>query len=215
MVISYFHNIKHLLIIVIILFSFLLTPFKLNAMNDTKFDVFGIYNHVKDHADLVNVLPDEMGISFPVPLIQDDDMLSINMAFFHFYMNRINKKSYNISSPRHKTIVNYFDGIIVETYAANSASFGVEWDDSKPVGEYIPEPDVSYEQQVKIRKRFFELYNIILPLYINKNNQLNENNKELIFEYKTIFYKISHLPLLPYYKSLNPDFFKWLEKSSN
>lgn len=183
-------------------------------MNDTTFDLYGIYKHVKDHEDLVNVLPDEMGTSFPIPLVQDNDVLNIKMVFFHFYMRRSNEKLYRISSPRHKTIVNFVDGTIVETYAATSKSFGVDWDDSKPVGEYIPEPDVSYEQQVKRRKRFFALYNIILPLYINKNSQLNENNKELVVEFRTIFYKISHPSLLPYYKSMNPDFFNWLEEST-
>lgn len=56
---------------------------------------------------------------------------------------------------------------------------------------------------------------MILPLYINKQASFVENNKELINEFKMIFYEISHPPLLPYYKSLNPEFFQRLEESSS
>ncbi|MFK5914025.1 MAG: hypothetical protein QM484_06595 [Woeseiaceae bacterium] len=200
---------------IIILVLFFLTPIKLIAMNDTTFDMKNIYYHVKDHKDLVNVLPDEAGTSFPVPVIlKENNSIVIHMSFFHFYMGRINEKLYDISSPNHKTIVNYSDGSIIETFPVTSESLGVNWDDSISVGEYIPDPNVSYEQQIEKQKRFFVLYNLVLSLYINKDTLLNEDNKILVDEFKSIFYDISHPPLLPYYKSLNSDFFNWLEEST-
>ena len=32
-----------------------------------------------------------------------------------------------------------------------------------------------------------------------------------MLEFKSLFYELSHPPLLPYYKSMNPEFFKWIE----
>ncbi len=142
----------------ILLVLFFLIPLKLTAMNNTMFDIEDLYLKVKDHEDLINVLPDEAGTSFPVPIIiKENNSIIVHMAFFHFYMGRTNKSTYYISSPRHKTVVRYSDASIVDTHPALSKSFGINWDDSNSVGEYIPDPNISYEQQVKRRKRLYAL----------------------------------------------------------
>ncbi len=183
-------------------------------MSDTTFDILGIYNHVKDHEDLVDVLPDEMGASFPVPVIPGDDVSQIRMSFFHFYVRRVDADLAAISSPQHMTTVDYSDGSIVKSYPVTSASFGVNWDDSKPVGERLRDPKLSFEEAMRDRARFFELYGQILPLYLNKNTPLNGSNKTLVKEFKPIFYDISFPPLLPYYQSMSPPFFLWLEEQT-
>ncbi len=180
-------------------------------MNDTTFDIKKLFLWVKDHPDHSNVLPDELGLSYPVPIIlHENNSTIVHMAFFHFYMGRINEALYKLTSPRHKTVVR-LDGTIVESHSALSPSFGVDWDDSQYIGEYIPDPNMVNEQRIERRKRYFSLYNEILPLYIAKSDSLSDSEKALVSEFKSIFYIISHPPLLPYYKSLNPDFFNWLE----
>ncbi|HEY5603544.1 MAG TPA: hypothetical protein VIM41_10570 [Gammaproteobacteria bacterium] len=205
-------NITGLLIVSIIG----LFPYKLFAMNNYKFDIEKLYLQVENHPDLVDVLPDEMGTSFPVPMIlKENDSVIIHFSFFHFYM-RLTKptepREFNISSPRHKTIVKYPELTIIETKPALSKVFGVDWDDSKPIGKYVSDPSIPYEKQVEQEKNFFKLYNSVLPLYIDKPAALNDSNKRMIKEFRALFYDISHAPLLPYYKSLNPDFFSWLEQ---
>jgi hypothetical protein len=187
------------------------------AMNDTIFNMEDVYLKVKDHKDLVGVIPDEMGTSFPVPvLVQENDNTVIQMAFFHFYM-RMTKptepREFRISSPRQKTIVSFPELGIIETKHANSSFFGIDWDDSKPVGKYISDPEVPYEKKLERRARFFELYNLVMPLYIAKSSSLDDSDKQSIKEFKDLFNEIGHPPLIPYYKSLNPEFFKWIDEN--
>lgn len=95
-------------------------------MNDPEFDMKKIYHYVKNHKDLVNILPDELGTSFPVPIVLNEgDSTIIQMSFFHLYMGGINESLYDIASPNHKTLVRYLDGSIVDTQPATSKSFGM------------------------------------------------------------------------------------------
>jgi hypothetical protein len=187
------------------------------AMNDATFNMKEVYSTVKDHKDLVGVIPDEMGTSFPVPMLeQESGSTVIQMAFFHFYM-RMTKptepREFRVSSPRQKTIVSYPELEIIETKRAKSSSFGVDWDDSKPAGIYTSDPSVTYEMEDRKFDKFFKLYNSILPLYISKSQVLNESKKQKIKEFKSLFIDLGFSFLMPYYKSLNPDFFRWLDEN--
>ena len=188
------------------------------AMNDKTFDIENVYSVVKDHKDLVNVIPDEMATSFPVPIFADkNNNKKTQFKFFHYYMTRSSASGPGksiISSPRQITLVSYPELSIIKTEKASSQSFRVEWDDSKPVGEYVSNADISVEKKIERRKKFFKLYNYILPLYISNSISHNENDKKSLKEFIELFQLLGHPPLYPYYKSLNPDFFQWLDENS-
>lgn len=187
------------------------------SMDNIHFDMKELFEKVKHHPDLYRKIPPQIGTSLPVPIIDDaEGKPVIRMAFFHFYM-RMTKptepREFRISSPRQKTIVSYPELNILETKPASSKTFGVDRDDSKPVGKYISDPAISYETKLKRRDRFFKLYDLIMPLYVGGSTPLDDTNKQAIGEFKELFYIIGHSPLIPYYKSLNPDFFRWLDEN--
>ena len=183
-------------------------------MNDSSNNIKDIYLKVKDHPDLIDVIPDEMGVSFPVPMIKEKkDASEVYMVFFHFYMRMAQPNEFVISSPRYKTTVKYDDASIIATEKITSKLLGVDWDDSKPVGKYLSDPAVPYEKQIERRERFFALYDRITSYYIAGKSSLDGDEKKNMLEFKSLFYELSHPPLLPYYKSMNPEFFKWIENN--
>lgn len=203
---------------IVALLFFLFVTVRVLAMNDITFNMKEVFEKVRFHPDFENVLPDETATSLPVPLlVQQNGATEIRMVFFHYYMTKNSATGINTSSispPWQKTIVRYPELTIVETKSATSKSFGVDWDDSKPVGEYVADPDISYDQIVEQRDRFFSLYDKILPLYIAKASSLSDGAKQDIKEFNSLFREVGFPSLMPYYKSLNPDFFQWLDQNA-
>lgn len=190
--------------------AYLLLLMTSNAMSDQHLDLKKLYHQVKNHKDLVDVIPDEIGISFPVPIAAGDAGIAMKFVFFHYYMKMKKPREFSISSPRYRTVAGS-KGEIIETKAVTSKSFGVDWDDSKPIGEYVSDPSVPYEKKLEREDRFFLLYGRILPLF-QSNSVQHEEQRNMIKEFRSLFIELGHQPLIPYYKSLNPEFFLWLEQ---
>jgi len=188
-------------------------------MADKPIEMKQVYLTVKDHKDLVGVMPDEMATSLPVPmLLEDNGSTRLQFVFFHYYMTRNSVSgpdTSNISAPRRKTIVNYPELKIINTEKATSLSFGINWDDSKPVGTYTDDPAISYDQIVKKQDRFFKLYDLILRDYISKSTSSSTYAKKDVKEFVALFGEVGFPSLMPYYISLNPDFFRWLDENNS
>ena len=82
-------------------------------------------------------LPDELGMSYPVPIIgQDDSDKHTLMAFFYFYRTGFPPGPPDAHAPKYVSRVNLETREIVVFHAVTSKDFGIDRDDTKALGKY-------------------------------------------------------------------------------
>lgn len=160
----------------------------------------------------IRQLPDELGLSFPVPLVRRNLMeKKTHIVFFHFYMRREGKGRYGISSPRYRSVFDFDTGKLQKLNKVRSMDFGIKFADDAPIGTYTPPPNLSVDQYNQMKSRLFSLFDRVIPIYERGGPSYTQEETLLIREFRKLFACLAHTPLIPYYNALNPDFFHWLK----
>lgn len=187
-------------------------------MNNATFNTKKLIEDVGVKLRTNRVVPVGVTTSYPVPIqLEENGAKVLYMVFFNFSIKLIkptDPKESLVYAPFQKIIISYPELNIISVQRVTSANFGIKWDDSEAVGKIVSDPKYLGEAGFKQLDRFYELYDHILPLYLSKPAIIDHSLKLEINEFLTLFNYFGNSPLLPYYRSLNPDFFQWLYDNS-
>jgi hypothetical protein len=166
---------------------------------------------VDGHPDIVGKVPDELGLSLPVPAFSAADASTgIPIAFFYYSMKGFPPGPFRISVPKYRAIVQRETGKIVSFTPVQAKDFGINWPPDKPAGEYTPPKGLTMDDYRAKQDRFYILYDMVLPLYIAGGMGMSEAKIRETVEFARLFNELAHRALHPFYRALNPQFFQWL-----
>ncbi len=156
-------------------------------------------------------IPDELVRSYPV-LVEGNGKYLV--AFMYFYKRGVPPDAPKVSSPRYLMLVNPTSGDIVEFKRVKPEDFGYEWPESKPLGVHDFDTAMTVDEFLEMQEELYNLYDTVFALYRDRSEvSLTEKAKEMA-RFRELFNKLVEKPLIPYYKALNPDFYKWLDEQS-
>lgn len=144
-------------------------------------------------------LPDELARSFPIPGTVP------SLQFLGFYKRGRPPAPPQISAPKYLLTADAEKICWTAIKEVTSASFGISHDDLLPIGVHKFDQPLTMDEFKAKRARLYECYDQLLPIY-GKGKKLEGPRAEFL----KLFLFLSEKPLLPYLRSLNPDFFRWL-----
>lgn len=152
-----------------------------------------------------------VGMSWLIP-IRSESQLRI-VVFF--YGAGANYGIYTVFPPARIMKINPVNGKVIQFGKCSPKDFGLKDAADKPLLQTDMRSDPDPDPNVKVWKmqdRFYDISPVIWSLYDKGRIVSDHKTRELIREYHSLFNKLGHKILIPYYKAISPDFFAWLEK---
>ena len=170
---------------------------------------------MRGNPGVLEKLPDELGMSYPVPLIrQNDSGKQIVLIFFYFNRTGFPPGPPDAYAPKYISDINLETREIVEFHSVTSKDFGIIRDDKKSLGKFQYINNYTMDEFLQFESRFYQLYDQILPYYIKSESVLSGKQAQQVNEFLQLFSMIVPKIMQPYYKALNPAFFDWLAQST-
>lgn len=146
---------------------------------------------------------DNISFSFPVPVEEN----SIKVEKYFVYRMSFGKEK---TRPFIVVVVAMSDGTILEIENCHYRDFVTvsEYPFDKKISYELSDKDLSAKQMKELIEQANELYCTVRDLFFQ--DELSENNKAIISEYRNIVDRITPPALVPFYNALNPAFFCWL-----
>lgn len=148
-------------------------------------------------------LPDELARSFPIPA----PATAVRLQFLGFFKSGRPPAPPQISSPKYRMAADAEKILWTEIKEVTSADFGIAHDDALPIGVHDFNPPLPMDEFRAKKARLFECYDILLPIYTG-TKKLEGPRAEFL----KLFLLLAEKPLHPYFRYLNPDFFRWLRE---
>lgn len=203
---------------------FLILLFMLLFFQEDVNIIYGEENmeRIKSMEELVEIAQTHTGIkkvinieaftqSLPIPLYLKGQFL---VGFIFFRKFGLSPSPPKVYPPRYRVLVESETGEIVEIVLVKPGDFQINLPPDNPLGEHKLSPDITMKIYLEKRKKLYQLYDEILPLYKMQKSPFLETEREEIEEFYSLFNELVEKPLLPFYKALNPEFFLWLEGKS-
>ncbi|NLI82870.1 MAG: hypothetical protein GX443_14440 [Deltaproteobacteria bacterium] len=167
----------------------------------------------KTASEIVGIAIGASGIStgdahtLPVPS-KENSKLEIIMLLYREPTRRGDER---IFPPHQMLAIDPMSGTVLRNLPCNPKMFGIDQTAHIPYVGFGLDPSMSAEVFWNKYDRFMEISSEVWKAYASGASNLSPQSTELVREYQEIFNMIGKKPLLPYYRAVAPDFFKWLE----
>jgi hypothetical protein len=165
---------------------------------------------IDDHPLRWEVITLESALSLPTLSIKD---AHTHIEFFFYPVGGpINNRQ--IWPPYYRVISSLSDLENIEYQPIQPHELGQAISPDEPLGAEISDnqPRDEYESQLKT---LYALTDRLVEIYPKSIETQSDADRQVIENFRQHFHQIIQQPLLPAYKVLNPDFFKWLEQARN
>jgi hypothetical protein len=129
-----------------------------------------------------------------------------------FYREPAIKDVERMYPPHHIVAIDPTNGQVMKNGPCTPKMFGFDQAVAAPTQGFGLDPGVSADVFWERYDRFMEISSVVWKAYASGSSDLTQQSTQIVREYYEIFNKIAKKPLLPYYRAVAPDFFKWLEK---
>jgi len=147
----------------------------------------------------------------PIPVIHRD---GLRIVFLICPALAIPKQPVKMAPPQYMLSLNAVTGEREEFHAVTSRDFGLSHQRNELVGTFaIPDGMTASEFSHKL-DRLFEIYDELLPVFVQNEMRLNDDIKKATKEFQQLFVIVSEPPMLPYYRAAGKDFFTWVDNVS-
>jgi len=145
----------------------------------------------------------ETALSLPIPVLQDD---SLYLTAFYYGVKRVaGPGTGQAMPPVVRLSATYPEGRLLSFLHRKVEELFPGLPASGVLGP-LTGGQATPNDRIQARRALFAAYSRILELYQKKKSAPAERK-----EFTKAFYEVAEPALLPYYRSLNPDFFGWLE----
>jgi hypothetical protein len=165
---------------------------------------------IDDHPLRWEVITLESALSLPTLSIKD---AHTHIEFFFYPVGGpINNRQ--IWPPYYRVISSLSDLENIEYQPIQPHELAQAISPDEPLGAEIldNQPRDEYESQLKT---LYALTDRLVEIYPKPIETQSDADRQVIENFRQHFHQIIQQPLLPAYKILNPDFFKWLEQARN
>lgn len=166
---------------------------------------------LQDIADGSSGLPDDSGgMSLPMPSKRNE---KLNIVVF-FYGTSIAAGEWRIFPAHHVMHLDAQSGEVLDFRSIKPQDLGISHAPGQALysAKFNPSPDPQAEKHYSKLDRFFKISPNVWNAYME--GKVRQETKPLVQEYVALFGEVAKAPLIPYYKALSPDFFRWLEDAS-
>jgi len=118
----------------------------------------------------------------------------------------------NIYPPHRIIFLNPVDGKLLEDAPCTPKGLGMNKSSDSP-DKYIP-ISLTWDEYSEKKDKFYRLSPMVWMAFESERTKYDQQTVAFIKEYYTAFLSIESKALLPYYHSVAPDFFKWLNQMS-
>ncbi len=173
-----------------------------------------LYQKTRQHPAIKSLVALESMLSYPIPY-QNAEKMYLRFLFFgkDRQMNEAGKRK--LYRPHARVSVTYPEGQLVE-YMALSFEIGEAITRlGEAIGEYphAAMARLDFKEAKARRTSLFYYTQQIIPLYGRVD--LKPVEREVIQAYRGTLEQVAEPPLRPYYETLSPVFFSWLNKISD
>ncbi len=188
-------------------------------MANTILSIADLTQRVEQSAAIRSLIPETFRLSLWVPVLQSATC-NLYLAAFYYETPVALGRPRKIYRPSRQIVVDPQSGRLVGYSDAAYADFAPELTtaetagDPRPVvGEVGPKdvPARSIEELQALFQKLYSAYDRILSLCFQPNDQLSLPDRADIKEFALLFDRLVEPGLKPFYQSLNPIFFAWLE----
>jgi hypothetical protein len=171
--------------------------------------VVEISREARSHA---RVLPVETRQSYPVP--GHGPKKNLRIAFFYCTQNVVPFQGALVLPPSHRAYLDAATGTFEELKAVSPMDFGRNDDPATFLGVAKPSDGVTSEDFPALEERFYHLYDLVLPVFAGGRTKVAPAALKEVAEFRSLFGRLSEIPLRPYYASEGKEFFAWLAQVS-
>lgn len=145
--------------------------------------------------------------SLPVPVRYDG---KVQVAFM--YAPTLARPTGSRMAPPHAIAwLDPASGALVSVASVSPGDFGQQHGPTEFMGEFKLPPGLTGDQYLVLRKRLFQLYDLLFPAWAaNPSTQGHALLQGAAHEFLQIFGQIGEPPLLPYYHALGTEYFQWV-----
>lgn len=147
-------------------------------------------------------VPLETALSLPVPVVQNGQLY---LAAFYYGVKRGGGPGTGVAlAPLARLLASYPAGRLVSFVHRDVGDLFPGLASTGELGPVVAAPQPPAER-MRERHTLFALYTPILEAY-----RTGVKEPEQLAAFRSMFHRMAEPGLLPYYRALNPDFFKWL-----
>lgn len=163
--------------------------------------------------DVINSHPTrnsfESTLSWPVPHMREDKLL---LAFF-LYLAAGPRGNRHIWYPHHRVFVDPESIEDLEFILVNPEEFGgpsVNKPFARQGGEHLG--SMTLDEYDVLATQLYQLIDRILDFYLKPISAPSQSERETVVQYRMLFQKLTQPELWPLYRTVNPEFFNWIEE---
>ena len=150
----------------------------------------------------------ESAHSLPVPIVRPD---GIALAFFWYpvggpAMNRF------VVAPTWRTEISLVAPDQIRFAPVQPWELGLDVEPKTQLGKPTIGGSIPTVEMKALRAELYQLIDEIIQFYLKPHPELSEVEKEHARRFHALFHRMAIVLLLPAYRSLNPDFFTWLDQ---
>lgn len=152
----------------------------------------------------------ELICSWPAPAMRD----RVFGAWFFYYtaFGPPPAKEFNLYPPSWVAWLRFSDGSVQDLRRVSPRDVGLLAKEGEPFATFSWPKNLSYDLAEKKRAELFDSYDAVLPRFWEASgNKPTSSGKLRIQDFQGLFLELTPSPLLPCYRTLAPEFFKWTQ----
>lgn len=144
--------------------------------------------------------------ALPLPQKMGDSVYVVIL----YYREGVRPGEEVIYPPHFIVTVDASTGDIIKSTTCVPADFGVPRKPGSRTVGFGLDPEMSADVFWDLTDRFMDISSRVWEIYSTKITRLDSRNAKVIREYDSIYRRIAKKPLVPYYRAIAADFFRWL-----
>jgi hypothetical protein len=153
-------------------------------------------------------LPDECFASYPVPV----DFWGPCIEFFFIPWTGRPPGPPVLHPPVQRMTVNASTGKSVRVTPARPKDYGLDMDPKQPLGEHRLDPPLEIPELLDLQQQLHQTLDVLMLSFPVMPPDPGEEARKAAEKFQTVFARIAHKPLLPFYRATHPQFFEWIER---
>jgi hypothetical protein len=156
-------------------------------------------------------LPVETATTLPLATMSEGELRVVILYYKESFLPGRDKKIY---PPHHIMILDPLAGAVIRFGECKPKDFGLDRKPDEPEMGYGLDPKISGDEFQAKKRRVLEISPAVWEAFASGGVPVDTKTRAIVKEYYEIFEQIAKKPLVPYYRAVAQDFFRWLEAAS-
>ncbi|MFQ5570018.1 MAG: hypothetical protein ACE5G0_10110 [Rhodothermales bacterium] len=157
---------------------------------------------------VINVIPEPTAEALPLATRRGR---RVQVVFLYYEESMVPGEEV-LYPPSYILVLDASTGEVVRFEACSPQTLGVEARADQATVGFGLDPTMPASEFWNLTDRFLDISAIVWAAFAEDASQYDPETLAYIEDYRRIFERIAKVPLVPYYKAVAPDFFRWLDE---